>query len=274
MKIDYIVTIHNSGDILPRVLQGIINAKQNPGAILCMVDGCTDNCGAIVTGFAHEYSGYDIRRIDLPNVYEIRAINAGLAEIAAAEIPDYIVTVQDDVILQEPNLETIIPKLYYQFPRLGYLTFRAAMNLETITESPWLKEIDVVESEPHFIRAPGAHTRMSVGCLVLRMAACKSAACIPGWLFNHIGFIPEWLYPAGCDDFYYSLSALTLDCYNGAYAAPLETRLEWGGVRRFDSYDWTIEDRNKKLLRDKFTDVIENYRIPDMMKDIKWLNTL
>ena len=106
-----VLTIHNKGWLLPRVLDGILKNTGGSYELIVVLDGCTDDSKQVLTQFLEKVS---IPRIiiETPDVFETLANNAGLGKASG----DYCILVQDDMVIREKdwNLHLVRPAQVYQ----------------------------------------------------------------------------------------------------------------------------------------------------------------
>ncbi len=248
---NYIVTIHNSGFLLQRVLEGIHNSMRHEGHIYAVIDGCTDDSETVVDAMTKQYD-LPVTKIRMPDLHEILSLNAALHRIYDKKDCDYVVTVQDDVVLQDGKFEDKVIAVYQKFPQLGHLSGFLGANLGA---EPHLPIYNTIEN----ICTTGDHgEKLQLGEFAWRQVICKSPSVIPFWLMERIGFLDEDLAPAHYDDVDYSLRTLKAGYENGILATKWQSEMHWGGTRRTDyviirrtdaDVEETIERRQKGKRR-------------------------
>ena len=262
MRVNYVVTIFNSQATLGSILDGIVKCHKYDGTIYTVLDGCTDGSEQVVDNRIKTFPNVHFVKLYTPNVHEIGALNAAYTRILSDGVADYNFTVQDDDILDEPDLEDIVDNLYKRFKdRLGYLAFRIGTNIK-ISDDTVVYE-NLAENFYHY----GSGVPVKPYNLVWRMLAVKSPACVPGFLLEKLGLIDEDLKPHMCDDHDYSLRAMKLGYENLMFPIHIITKIEWGASRRYVSHDTPyLHQRNLKILVNKHGDFIRNYKIPEYMR--------
>ena len=256
---NYLITIHNKEELLQQVLEGAA-ACAGPGArIIPVLDGCTDASEAIAQRFAST-CGIDTRIVIAPDVHEILSINRGL-EYAR---DGYCVILQDDVILQEPDLEAKVQALCEQHRRrIGYISFRMAVDLRL---TPFYKRARMATrigasglapsvEETRYVAGPAEHLdvpRVPFEQFVPRMAGIKSPVCLTPELRALEPRLDEDLAPYCYDDVDLSLRALRHGLTNGLFAVRCRSDVEWGGTRKDPlfsaSFGYRIRCRNRALI--------------------------
>jgi glycosyltransferase involved in cell wall biosynthesis len=234
----YIVTVHDKEALLRRVLDGVAASASRPARVIVVLDGCSDRSPAIAAEF-RDTSPLDVRLVSTPDVHEILAINAAMEHIQ----PGYVVIVQDDVVLQEPELERRVVALDERLEgKLGYLSFRMAADVRQ-TRLVSRVAAAVRERNPrtlggmldqyNYIAHPGEVNDMPRAALYEfhpRMIGIKSPICLGPRLVATGAVLDSSLAPYCYDDAELSLRALSRGLVNGVYPVPFTTRPEWSGT--------------------------------------------
>ena len=244
---NYIITIHNKESILADTLAGVGASCGPSSRIYPVLDGCTDRSEAIVDEFAAS-SGHDVRKLYAPDVHMLRSVNTGLREISEG----FVIVMQDDMILQEPALESKLLKIYTEFgPKLGVVSLRLAANIEQLSlvrQLRW-KSSAPMAHEFDYIRSADDHERdcpvVEFEKLYLRMAAINGPNCIPESVFRDVGLFDENMAPYGYDDPEYCLRAMKAGYQNGLFPLHFRSDLEWGGTRQ----DKTFSQRARAVWK-------------------------
>lgn len=243
---------------------GVASCCSSESTIYTVLDGCTDNSEGIVDEFINNHS-IKVVKLKTPDVHEIKSINEALKHINEG----YTICLQDDVILQEPDLEEKIISLYEQEgPNLGVVSFCRAANLKA---TPLLKQFRqsfliplVMQSDS--VRAPQdpapGGDKVNYYKLVYRMVAIKSPVCIPERVFKSIGLLDEQLSPYSYDDHEYCVRSLKAGFRNALYPLKFLSNLEWGGTRideKFSEDCQPIHIRNRRYIWQKHGAFIRKY---------------
>lgn len=264
---NYIITIHNKEDLLPSVLEGIAACCSKQSKIIPVLDGCTDNSEAIVDEFIAT-SGLNVEKVITPDVYEIRALNAGMARVTEG----YIMTIQDDIILQEPELEKKIIALCAEVgatigvisPRHGANVRRTAF-LRQLRQSGMVPLIDEYERATRPEETQASCEQVDYGSIVYRMVAGGSPMIIPESIWQAIGRMDDAMAPLMWHDHEYSLRALQAGFRNVVFPLHFESNIDWGTMRQKAKNNawvsmvrnWTLS--NRRYVWKKHSQFINRY---------------
>jgi len=257
LKSYFILPIHNKEALLENVLQGIVDSVSGDYKIIAILDGCTDKSEKILTRFIKQKKIQDkVKVLHLPDVHEITCLNHGLTQVKMdhPNDDDLVFTVQDDVILMEPNIDGLFRNLFNQIPNLGYVSMRLGAQLayngvDEITDDNW------VESEfghwkqlgwTHFKEAK--HYEFHVTQLAIR-----SPTCVLWKRYKEIGFYDPALAPCGFDCHDFSIRMQMRGYQNGIYALRFRSDLDWGGMRtqvpsEINKKHGEIYEKNRRYL--------------------------
>lgn len=231
---NYIVTIHNKQDLLSRVLEGLASCCSKRSKIIPILDGCADNSEAIVDEFIAT-GRFNVEKVITPDVYELRAINAGMARVSHG----FIMTIQDDVILQEPELEQKITALCTEVgPNIGVISLRHGANvrrtplLRQLRQSGFVSLIEEFERVTRHEEAPIMGERVEYGQIVYRMVAGGSPMVFPEKVWKSIGRMDEAMAPLMWNDHEYNLRALQEGFRNVVFPLRFESDVAWGTMRQ------------------------------------------
>ena len=263
-KFNYIITIHNKESILEKTLLGVDACCSKDSVIYPVLDGCTDKSEEIVNNFVKK-TKRTVIIIKTPDVHEIKSINAALRQIKEG----FTICLQDDVILQEPDLEEKIKKLYQEEgPQLGVVSFCRAANLR---QTPLLKQIRqsgfkplVEECDLIKVKNDPCYGGQIVedDKLVYRMVAIKSPVCIPEIVLKRVGILDKNMAPYSFDDHEYCIRAMKAGFRNGLFPLRFTSKLEWGGTRNdknFLKLAGYIHLRNRRYIWKKHGQFIKKY---------------
>ena len=249
-RFNWIVTAHNSEALIERVLNGIDKCAVGDSDIIVVADGCTDRTKELVEQWSRTH-GFVLRIVETPDVHELLSINVGL--IHADQSGDgYNVILQDDVILQDPDLEQHIEQLYSTIPDLGYVSLRLGFNLGSphLTAAGYFEQVDEIES------AYGAGVcgdYLMPGMFAYRTVPIKSPVVMPCKLVREIRILDPELAPYGYDDLDYAIRSMQAGYRNGVFSVPFISELEWGGTRKPGHPDvQPVVRRNAKHLAHKW----------------------
>ncbi len=245
---NYIITCHNSEALIECVLDGVANSQRETygdSRVYVVLDGCTDHTEPLVDQYA------PIQKVHTPDVHELLSINAGL-RAAPQEGDGYNIILQDDVILEDPDLESKIETLYKTIPHLGYVSLRMAFNLGSaeLTPAGYFAQVDEIES------AYGAGVCGNVllpGRFAPRTCPIKSPVVLPCKLVRELGMFNEDLAPYAYDDLEYAIRATMAGYVNGVFSVPFRSDVRWGGSRKPGHPDiQPVARRNAKYIAERY----------------------
>jgi GT2 family glycosyltransferase len=237
----YIITIHNKEALLPAVLAGIARCASTGSIVVPVLDGCTDRSAEIVSDFAAS-SGLDVRATPAPDVHEIKSINLGLRRCG----PGFCVVLQDDVVLNEPDLEPRLRAVREEHRRaLGCVSLRMGGDLATESFGRRFKSLcrmrrlpprtldETVSVSSPFDTHPVPKARvLKHGEFAKTAAVYKSPICFMPELRDLEPELDEALAPYACDDIDLSVRALRRGLHNGVLALAYASDVDWGGTRK------------------------------------------
>ncbi|MDQ3012200.1 MAG: glycosyltransferase [Acidobacteriota bacterium] len=256
---NYIVTIHNKEELLDRVLAGIAESAGVDARIVAVLDGCVDGSEQIARRFAAQ-SKIETRIVLAPDVHEIKSLNLGLRETK----PGYCVLVQDDVILQEPELERLVQELCEEHDRkLGYVSFRLAADLRQTgllrrlrgsvrggrqAILPMIEECNLIGGPREMldvVKAAGHQFHV-------RSVGIKSPVCLTPELRIGEPYLDEDLAPYCYDDVDLSLRSLKRGLTNGLFPIRFLSDAAWSGTLKDPDFSARkgadIRLRNRHLI--------------------------
>lgn len=269
---NYLLTVHNKEALLERVLTGIGTCAGAGARIIIVLDGCSDDSETIARNFAAS-AGIETRILSTPDVHEIKSINAGLRETK----PGYCVIIQDDVIIEEPRLETLVLDLCESHHlKLGYISFRLAADMRPVSilrrlwaacrlgYGGWLAGAE----QCRLIGGPRELldvTHSDFGVFSERMIGIKSPICLTPQLRRCAPWLDEDFAPYCEDDADLSLHALKHGLKNGLFPIAFQSREEWGGTRMDPDFSSpkgaAIRLRNRGLIWSKHAETIRSMYI-------------
>ncbi|HMO77685.1 MAG TPA: glycosyltransferase [Candidatus Paceibacterota bacterium] len=255
---NYIITIHNKQDLIKEVLLGVIKSCREDSVIYPVLDGCTDDTEKIIDALAEEYKNIKIVKIYAPDVHEIKSLNIALRSIPQTENVLNI-TLQDDVILQDSNLEKNIITLYDQFgfENVGTVTFRHGATILLNNKLKQIEETDVTES----VYGVGMTNQpIPSYSVVEKMVSVRSPECISSHVINTVGYFDEELAPYTWDNHDLSIRCLKNGLRNFVFAVPFISDVNWGGMRKNPHPELArVMKRNKEILYFKHKEFIEKF---------------
>ena len=253
--LNFIITCHNS-EVAGQAIRGALDAGQWKHPVLCVLDAPSDELRA--TYERAKAAAPDLMRsIETPNVHELLSINAGL--LAMDQSGDgYNIILQDDVVLDEPNLHELVDKLYETVRFLGYVSFRLAVDFAHDDGTrAFMHEMHNIES----VYGAGCTTEYLMPYqFAYRAMPIKSPVCLPCELVRWVGLFNEELAPYAYDDAEYSLRVMGRGYGNGIFAIPFSSDYRWGGTRKPGHPDiLPIAKRNTSYIRARWQNQINEW---------------
>jgi len=270
-KFFYVVTIHNREQLIKDVLGGIerCHSGEREGHIICVVDGCVDKTSEMIDQFVKEKQDnknlMTIHKIYQNDIHEILSLNSALEFIRDNLNPQYndiVLTLQDDVVLQEPAIDIKSVSLFENFEFLGYVSMRIGCSLYSKDNS--IHERDLIESEFGHWNQLGwkNHKNLNHGELVFVETAIRSPAMFQWGKINEIGFFDPNLAPMGYDCHDMSIRMINNGNLNAVVGFRFRSDVDWGAMRAesnsyHNSKAGQIYDRNRAYLVQKHKSYFE-----------------
>ena len=259
----FILPIHNKEFLLEKVLTGITNSCNSDFHIVAILDGCTDSSETVLQDFvrAHNLSS-KITIIKMPDVHEITCINYGLTcvRLMNPQQHDLVFTVQDDVVLQEPNIDNKMQYLFRCEPQIGDVSMRLGCDLGYFPYQDRFFEQNLVESEFGHWKPMGLthYTVVNHGDLVKKQIAISSPTCTLWNRYWNVGFYDASLAPVGwhCHDF--SLRLMQHGYQNVVYALKYQSDFSWGSMHNASSNK--INQNHETLYQENIQFLGRKYR--------------
>jgi len=271
MKFNYIITIHNKDFMLKKVLDAINENCSRDAKIIPVLDGCTDDSEKIVDEFSKS-SGLNVIKLIANDVHELKTINTGLSSVTEG----VVIILQDDVILKEPKLESLIEDLYASSKKkIGLVSMRMALNIKkssifykfkTKFFNNQIQECDMLIRENDFITGV---PKVKNSHFMERMVAIKGPNFISYDALHEVGILNEDLAPYGYDDHELCIRLIQKGYTNGIFPLRFITEEDWGGSRKdptFSEASLKIFHRNRTYIWNKYCNFILGYwnsRLPN-----------
>jgi hypothetical protein len=250
----YIIPVYNKESLISKVLYGILNSHNynTIPIIVIILDGCVDNSENIVLDILNNTKKYAIFHIIKENnVHEILCLNSALNYIQNICYPkndDLIFSIQDDVILDEPNINLKFDSLFNFNNKLGYISMR--LGVSVYEQNGDLKECDYIESEfGHWNQLNwNFHKTLPYNTFVTTEVAIRSPTCMLWNRYKSIGFFDENLAPCGFDCHDMSIRLNKHGYINGVYALKFNSDVNWGTMR---TETQSIHNKNMDAIYNK-----------------------
>jgi glycosyltransferase involved in cell wall biosynthesis len=261
VKSYFILPIFNKEFLIEKVLDGIVNNTHGDFKIIAIIDGCTDNSKQLVLDYIDKnklQNNFIVKYQD--NVHEITCLNYGLSVIKLLnpDENDLIFTVQDDVILQEPNIDNSLLNLFSNYQDIGYVSMRLGAELNVVNNN--LTEYNNIESEfGHWNQLGLSNYKKIFHHEVYQTEiVIRSPTCVLWKRYNELGFYDSTLAPCGYDCHDFSIRNNKAGYRNLVYALKFESKIEWGGMRKekteLNSKHGNVYEWNRQYLIKKHKD--------------------
>jgi len=259
-----ILTVHNKGWLLEKVIEGIIKNTQAPYELIIVLDGCTDDSEKVVwdtlLGTSVEW-----KLLYAPDVFETQANNRG---IKAAK-GDKIIIIQDDMIVTEGAWNIRMEKPFKVFDDVFAVTANTAHNWEFNSNTKHLGMTenlndcwcDIINHVDHANKGYG----LSRDVFAVRSSVNRGPLMINHEDLKKLDYFDEAFSPQDMDDHDLCYRAYKeLGKVVGAYLINYESDNSWGGTRvSGQPAPWLFEahHKNTKLFYDRHKDIINTHRL-------------
>ncbi len=252
------LTIHNKAFLLNRVLDGIKNNTINPYELIIVLDGCSDESESIVDKFIYSNSSIKTKKLYAPNVFETKANN-----IAAKNSEgDYIIIVQDDMIVKEYGWNLRMLKPIEAFDDVFAVTSRTAHNWILNYDSKDLNSFEFHGNDWADILIHTDHAdRKNIDrqTFAIRESVNRGPLLLKHSIFKELNYFNEDFSPQDMDDHDLCYRALKKGYKSGCYWIDFESQDEWGGTRENNkTKKWMLMSnfKNSKILLSRHRDLI------------------
>lgn len=240
--ISCLLTVHNKQDLIKDVCLGIVNNISNlTNEIIIVLDGCSDNSEKIINGVMLNIS-VPIKYVYTNDVFELRANNEGLKHVTS----DYVILIQDDMIIKEKNFDERMLKPFLAFNDVFAVTSQTAHN-NTINGG------NIIATELADRRM--GHSR---DLFYVREIANRGPLMYKYSDVKQLGFFDEHLVPNSYDDHDISYRAYKeLKKISGLYWIDYDSEPEWGtGRQKNQNIHRDAHARNSKIVLERHRDVM------------------
>jgi glycosyltransferase involved in cell wall biosynthesis len=259
-----VLTVHNQGDILEQVLEGIEDNTEGNYEIIVVLDGCTDNSEAVLDDYLNNSTITSrVTILHADNVFETKANNIGLREAKG----DYVIIVQDDMVIKEKGWNTRMRKPFQEFNDVFAVTARTAHNYtrgagthlgQEDKDNCWC---DIVEPCDEANRS---NTPRDV--FAVRGTVNRGPLMIDRDDLVKMDYLDEAFSPQDMDDhdlMFRMRKKLNKVC--GCYWIDFESDPSWGGTRKETGQPapWLFkaQHKNSKIFFERNADVLDEFRI-------------
>jgi glycosyltransferase involved in cell wall biosynthesis len=252
-----ILPVHNKEGLIESVLEGIKISFSSfyENHLFVILDGCTDKSEEKAREYVDIHRMKNVEFFHMPNVHEITCLNFGLLQtrLKNPNDDDYVFTIQDDVILQEPGIERHFDSLYSRMPYLGYVSMRLGSKLTFDGEN--IGEDQLVESEyGHWKQLGMSNFKIAEHYdFYPKQLAIRSPTCVKWSRYKQVGFYDAAFAPCGYDCHDFSLRMVQNGYVNGVYALKFRSDVSWGGMRTtgtsvYNNIIGEVYEQNRRYL--------------------------
>lgn len=264
------LTVHNKDFLIEKVLSSIYSNTIGPYEIVIVLDGCTDKSKDIVHSY-HNSINFNslivpVKILEAPNVFETKANNIA----AKNSIGDYIIIIQDDMIINERGWNERLLKPFKAFDDIFAVTARTAHNWELNPNSIHINEKehrDDCWSDVLFHTNHAHKDNLGRNTFGVRDCVNRGPLAIRRDIFEKMGGFDEAFAPLQSDDHdfcYRTYKATGMRC--GCYPIDYISKDEWGGTRENGKpkpWIFQADHKNSKILWERHKDLIKKLAIGD-----------
>lgn len=261
MKTDSIIlTIHNKEWLIQEVVKKIFSNTISNVELIFVFDGCTDSSEKKVNEIIPlAPANFTIKQLHTPDVYETKANNAGM-RVATG---DYIIIVQDDMLINEKNWNLRLRKPVETFSDIFAVTSRTAHNwvynphsihqhmVENL-DNCWC---DIINHTDH------AHSKnIDRNTFAIRDSVNRGPLLLRHDIMKTLNYLDEEFAPQDMDDHDLCYRAYKqLGMKAGCYWINCQSEDAWGGTRVNGSpAKWLLKanHKNVKIVWQRHKDLI------------------
>lgn len=243
--ISIILTIHNKGWLLKRVLDGIRdNISEVTKQLIFVLDGCTDNSEEILMKYALENFPKKMYRIHLADdVFEVKANNIGLKD----SNQPYCMIIQDDMVIEDKYFDSKLLCPFEEFSDVFAVSARTAHD--NIIKDGVVQHINI----------SGKDSNLEKWVFSVRDSCNRGPLLLKHDSLEKLNYLDERFAPLHLDDHDICMRAWKeLGQVSGSYMIDYRSDLEWGSTRnpkiaKLSNDSW---HKNSKLMIEKHYDAL------------------
>jgi glycosyltransferase involved in cell wall biosynthesis len=241
--VSVILPVHNKDWLLTHVLDGIIkNSSSNVKEIIVVLDGCTDESERVASEAIQ--SGYNWQIIYTPDVWEVKANNEGFRRATG----EYIITIQDDMIVQEPNFDQHMLKPFLVRDDLLGVTARNAQDER------------IINGQINCYNIAGKDVGSPRGLLQIRDIIVRGPIMFDHRKLQQLNYLNEEFVPIYGDDYDLSFRAYRKGWVVGSWMTEYRSDVPWGSCRQHSPEKakifWDSVAKNEKMIMERYADLI------------------
>jgi glycosyltransferase involved in cell wall biosynthesis len=243
MSVSVVLPVHNKAWLLPHVLFNLIrNVSADARELIVVLDGCTDQSEAVVKGFDPGKIDLKIRYTD--DLWEVMASNVGYK----AAQGDYILTLQDDMVVYEPEIDRHMLKPLLKRTDLLGVTARNAQN-ENIHMGNLV-----------YSNVAGRDVHSPRGLLQIRDVIVRGPILWDHAKLKALDYLDEDFAPIYADDYDISFRAWRKGWKVGSWMTEYRSDDAWGTTRNHSPAQvavWNMATaKNEQLIMERHCDLI------------------
>ena len=225
------VTVHDKDFLIEKVLTNIFKYTTGDYELIIVLDGCTDNSETVVKETLSKFPEIKQQLLYAPDVFETKSNNIA----AKSSNGEYIIIVQDDMVVQEQGWNQRMLKPVLSFSDVFAVTARTAHNWilnpnsrdrnEGTIDSRWS---DILIHTDHTERVRG----LSRDTFAIRDSVNRGPLLIKHDVLKHFNYLDEAYSPQDLDEHdlcFKAYNQLGLVC--GCYWIDYISDHAWGGTR-------------------------------------------
>jgi glycosyltransferase involved in cell wall biosynthesis len=238
--ISIVLTVHNKGWLLQRVLESIQDYKSDlTKEIVIVLDGCTDNSYKVVKAFDFNIP---ITVVETPDIWETKANNVGIKK---THYP-YNLLIQDDMVMCERDFDRRLLKPFLVWNNVLAVTARDT------------SDDDITKTGVGFYNFSGN----SRNIFYVRDVAIRGPLMLDYMKTSSLGFFDEDFAPLTFDDHDLCIKGyLQHEWISGSYPTAFESKLEWGTTRQPEKREHhsRVYTRNESRVVDKYLGRVKHH---------------
>ena len=246
-----VLTIHNKDFLVDRAISSIAKLTEGLYELIIVLDGCSDNSEKYTLETLSKFPNINYKILYASDVFETKANNIGMK----ASQGDYIIIVQDDMVVNEQGWNQRLTKPIKEFDDVYACSAFCAHNIE-------LK--DGIISHTDFYYARPQTSKRDI--FAIRDVAPRGPLLLRHDTLESVGYLDEDFAPGMLDD--HDLHARVFKKTGmlcGAYKTDYISKFEWGSShpwpwRGKDTpyKEWVCkaEEKNSIIMKERHMDFI------------------
>jgi len=248
-----ILTVFNKDWLIDKVLYSIFENTKTNTELIIVIDGCTDNSEIVIKNtLKASPSNISTKIYYADNIYETKANNIGLK----ASTGDYIIIVQDDMIINEENWNLRMRKPIENYDDIFAVTSKTAhnwkYNFNNNKNASWC---DLLMDTEH----KNKHNT-NRDTFAIRNCVNRGPLLIDHQILKSVNYLDEDYSPQLMDD--HDLCYKVFEKHGkkcGLYWIDFISDESWGSTRQgFKKWLYDASHKNYNLLWDRHKDIINN----------------